>query len=120
MTVRELTTRVTATAVIATVPLALAAAWLAGRAGVVGVVAGAGLALWSFRRLSARATAGPAVGVAWMVTAGLRFVVVAGAVGALLALGWGHPIGVLAGYSLLPLIVVVHGLRLAKESPSWT
>ena len=120
MTVRELTTRVTATAVIAAVPLALAAAWVGGQAAAVGVLAGAGLALWSFRRLAVRATGPATPGVAWVVTAGLRFLVVASAVGILLGLGWAHPVGVLAGYSVLPILVVGHGLRLAREGASWT
>jgi hypothetical protein len=120
MTVCELTRRVTATAAAVALPLAVAGAWLGGRDAVVGVLAGAALAVWSFRRLAARASGGAAPGVAWMVTAGLRFVAVASAAGLLLALGWAHPVAVLAGYSVLPVVVVVHGLRLAKETPSWT
>jgi len=34
--------------------------------------------------------------------------------------GWAHPLAVLAGYSALPVMVVVHGVRLARESASWT
>jgi predicted permease len=35
--------------------------------------------------------------------------------------GWAHPVAWLAGYSALPLALVVQGLRLAREeSTSWT
>jgi hypothetical protein len=115
-----LTSRVTLTTAIAALPLALVGGWLAGAPGAGGVLAGAALALFSFRLLAARATAATTPGTAWVVTAGLRFVAVASAAGVLFAGGWAHPVAVLAGYSALPVIVVVHGLRLARESVSWT
>ena len=34
-------------------------------------------------------------------------------------IGWAHPVAVLAGYSALPVIVLAHGLRLARESRPW-
>jgi hypothetical protein len=34
---------------------------------------------------------------------------------ALFAAGWAHPVAWLAGYSVLPLAVVLQGLRLARE-----
>ena len=120
MTASELATRVTVTTAIAVLPLALAGGWLGGAPGVLGVLAGGALALFSFRRLVARVTAATAPGAGWLVTAALRFGVVTAVAGALFVTGWAHPIAVLAGYSVLPVIVVVHGLRLAQESASWT
>jgi hypothetical protein len=118
-TASELTTRVSLTTALAVLPLAVAGGWLGGAPGVIGVVAGGALALFSFRRLAARA-AGAAPGTVWVVTAGLRLAVVAVAAAALFAGGWGHPVGVLAGYSALPVMLIVHGLRLAREGASWT
>ena len=119
MTASELTARVTVTTALAVLVLALAGAWLGGTPGAVGVIAGGALALFSFRRLVACATAasGPA---GWLVTTGLRFAVVIAAVAVLFVQGWAHPVAVLAGYSALPLFVIVHGLRLARERASWT
>ena len=37
----------------------------------------------------------------------------------LFANGWAHPVAVLAGYSALPVIILAHGLRLARESRPW-
>jgi hypothetical protein len=119
MTASELTARVTATTVLAVLPLALAGAWLGGVPGAAGVLAGGALALFSFRLLAARATAASA-STAWLLTSGLRFGAVAVTAAVLFVNGWAHPLGVLAGYSALPVIVVVHGLRLARESASWT
>ena len=119
MTASELTARVTLTTALAVLPLALGGFWLAGVAGAAGVVLGGGLALFSFRLLAARATAISA-STAWVVLAALRFGAVAVAAAVLFVNGWAHPLAVLAGYSALPLVVVVHGLRLARENASWT
>jgi ATP synthase I subunit len=119
MTASELTARVTVTTAIAVLPLALAGGWLGGMPGAVGVLAGGALALFSFRRLVARATAASG-SAGWLVTTGLRFAVVTAAVAVLFVQGWAHPLAVLAGYSALPVVVIVHGLRLARESASWT
>ena len=119
MTASELTARVTWTTVLAAVPLALAGAWLAGSPGTVGVLAGGVLAVLSFRLLAARAAAATAA-TAWLVTSGLRFAVVTAVAAVLFVNGWAHPLAVLAGYSLLPLAVIAHGLRLAHlESVTW-
>jgi len=119
MTASELTARVTVTTALAVLPLALGGFWLAGVSGAAGVVAGGALALFSFRLLAARATAASA-STAWMVVSALRFGAVAVVAAVLFAGGWTHPLAVLAGYSVLPVTIVVHGLRLARENVSWT
>ncbi|HEU5195395.1 MAG TPA: ATP synthase subunit I [Methylomirabilota bacterium] len=118
MTATELTARVTVTTAIAVLPLALAGAWLGGLPGALGVLAGGLLALGSFRALAARAAAATA-STAWLLTAGLRFAGVTAVAAVLFVQGWAHPLAVLAGYTILPVIVIAHGLRLARESASW-
>jgi len=117
-TASELTTRVTVTTALAVLPLALAGGWLAGTPGAAGVVAGGALALFSFRLLAARAAAATPH-AAWIVTAGLRFAAVSAVAAVLFVHGWAHPLAVLAGYSLLPVIVVIEGLRLTREGTPW-
>ena len=119
MTASELTARVTTSLALAVLPLALAAGWLGGAAGALGVVAGGGLALGSFRFLAARVTAmdgTPATG--WLLTAALRFAAIAAIAAVLLAWEWAHPLALVAGFSALPVAVVLHGLRAAREEIS--
>src|SRR5688572_18080392 len=107
--------RRTAVAVLAG---AVVAGWLGGTPGALGVLTGGALAALSFRLLAARVaatTSGPATTAPWVVLAGLRFAVVSGVAVALFASGWAHPVAWLAGYSALPLAVVLQGLRLARE-----
>ena len=118
MTASELTARVTATTAVCVLPLALGGVWLGGAAGVGGVLAGGALALFSFRMLARRATAAT-VATPWLVTSGLRFIVVAAVTAVLFARGWAHPLALLAGYSVLPVIVLAQGLRLARETTPW-
>ena len=119
MTASELTARVTLTTAIAVLPLTLAGTWLGGVPGALGVLAGGALALGSFRALAARATAAT-VSTAWLLTAALRFAAVAAVAALLFVQGWAHPLAVLAGYTVLPVMLVAQGLRLARESASWT
>ena len=119
MTASELTARVTATTALAVLPLALGGLWLGGAPGAVGVLAGGALALFSFRLLAARATAASA-STAWLLISAVRFGAVAVTAAMLFVNGWAHPLAVLAGYSALPVTVIVQGLRLARESASWT
>ena len=118
MTVSDLTTGVTQQTALAVLPGALAGGWLAGPSGALGVLAGGALALVSFRLLASRALAtasGPALTVPWVVLAGVRFAAVGAVAAALFAAGWAHPVAWLAGYSVLPVAVVLQGLRLARE-----
>ena len=119
MTPGDLTTRVTLTTAIAVLPLALAGGWLGGASGALGVAAGGALALGSFRLLAARVSAldgTPAGG--WMLRSALRFVGAAAVAAVLLGGGWAHPLALVAGYSVLPVAVVLHGLRAAREEIS--
>jgi hypothetical protein len=105
MIASDLTRGVTQRTALAVVVAAVAAGWLGGGPGVLGVVAGGALALGSFRLLTAP----------WSLLAGLRFAVVAGVAGLLFVQGWAHPVAWLVGYSALPLAVVLQGLRVAGE-----
>jgi hypothetical protein len=113
MTPSELTSRVTVATSVAAVVLALSAAWLVGGPAGGGIVAGAGVAVLNFRWLTAHAVRAVrrSGGGAWVVAAGLRFLVMLVLVGTLLATGLVHPVALLAGLTLLPCTVIVHGLR---------
>jgi hypothetical protein len=118
MTVSELTAGVTQRTAVAVLAGALAGGWLGGAPGALGVLAGGALAILSFRLLASRvaaATSNPAPAAPWVLLAGVRFAAVSGAAAALFVAGWAHPVAWLAGYSALPLAVVLQGLRLARE-----
>jgi hypothetical protein len=119
MIASDLTRVVTQRTALAVLVAAVAAGWLGGGPGVLGVVAGGMLALGSFWLLAARLGAvvavGPRLVAPWPLLAGLRFAVVAGVAGVLFVQGWAHPVAWLVGYSALPLAVVLQGLRLARE-----
>ncbi|HKB25870.1 MAG TPA: ATP synthase subunit I [Methylomirabilota bacterium] len=109
----RLTSRVTADACALALALAAPAAWLAGAAAALGVLAGGALALLNFRWLATRAlavTAGDARG-AWAIGAGIRLAALAAASAVLLGLEWAHPVALLAGLAVLPCAVIVEGLR---------
>lgn len=114
----SLRTRVTVDGVLLAVALALAGGWLGGRTALLGILAGAALALgdfwWLSARLDAIGTDAPRA-LAWLGAAGLRLAGVAVAVAALFVTGWFHPIGLVAGLSVLPCALVARGLRLARE-----
>ena len=119
MTVSDMTTGVTQRTLLAVLMGAIAAGWLGGASGAVGVLAGGALGLLSFRVLAARVRAvcdaGPVPTTPWLMLAGLRFLAVSGAAVMLFVSGWAHPIAWLAGYSVLPFAVLLQGLRLARE-----
>src|SRR5260370_30940215 len=104
---------VTADACALALALAAPAAWLAGAAAALGVLAGGALALLTFRWLATRAlavTAGDARG-AWAIGAGIRLAALAAASAVLLGLEWAHPVALLAGPAVVPFPVNDHGLR---------
>jgi hypothetical protein len=118
MTERELTTGVTQQAAVAVLVIAVAGGWLGGAPGALGVLAGGALGLVGFRLLAARVramAAGPALAAPWVMLAALRFAAVSGVTALLFVGGWAHPVAWLAGYTALPLAVVLQGLRLARE-----
>jgi len=110
--------RVTVDAGLLAVALALGGAWFGGRTVCFGILAGAVLALadfwWLSARLDAATTDAPGV-TAWVATAGLRLAGVALAVALLFITGLFHPVGLVAGLSVLPCALVARGLRLARE-----
>jgi ATP synthase I chain len=119
MTPGELTTRVTLDTCLGVAALAAAGAWLGGVAAGIGVLAGGVLAVGNFRWLVLRVSAATAAGVAppaaWLLGAALRFLACAAACAALLAAGWGHPLGLVAGVTVLPCALVARGLAAARE-----
>jgi len=57
----------------------------------------------------------------WIAVTGLRLAAVAALAALAFAGGWVHPIALLAGYTVLPVALVMQSLRLAREeSGSWT
>lgn len=118
MTVSELTQGVVRRTLWVVLAASIAGGWLGGAGGGLGVLAGGALAIASFRLLASRVTAlraGPGLAVVpWSLLAAVRFAAVSGVAAALFAAGWAHPVAWLAGYTALPLAVVLQGLRLAR------
>jgi len=118
MTPGELTARVTLDTCAASAVLAALGGLVAGASVAGGVLAGGALAVLSFRWLVARAAivtaAGGAPVSAWVVGAGLRFAACMVACAILLKTGWADPIGLVAGFTVLPCDVVVRGLAAAR------
>jgi ATP synthase I chain len=123
MTSSDLTTSVTRRTAAAVAVLMLAGGWLGGAPGAAGVLAGGALALGSFRWLAARVvvvSVNPSMASAWVAVTGVRLAAVAALAAIGFAGGWVHPIALLAGYTVLPVALVLQGLRLAREeSGSW-
>lgn len=117
MTPTELKGRVTLATCVAALLLAPPAAGLAGAPAAWGILAGGALAVVNFRWLVAHASLAvrrSAAG-AWVIGAGVRFLVFLAVAGTLLATGAAHPVALLAGLTLLPCAVVAHGLRAARD-----
>src|SRR5262245_8311781 len=117
----ELRVRVMLAGVVMTAVLAGVALGLAGPGAGLGVVAAGGITLANFWWLVNNAAsvfspgAAPRRGV-WVVAAGFRFVGVAAALVALLASGLVHPVAFVAGLAILPVAVILLGLRAAARS----
>ena len=116
----DMRTRVTIDAALIVAVTACAAAWVAGRPVMLGVVAGGILALGDFWWLAARidtasaAAEAPRVS-AWGAAAALRLGAVAVAVAVLFMTGLFHPVGLVVGLSALPCALLARGLRVAGE-----
>jgi hypothetical protein len=121
---RDLTTGVTRQTALAVLLAAAAGAWLVGGPGGLGVLTGGAVGLVSFRVLAGRVRAVAAASAPrapWALLAGLRFAAVAGVAALLFVSGWVHPVAWLVGYSVLPVALVLQGLRVAREeTASWT
>src|SRR2546421_268338 len=92
-----------------------ALAELSSIAVALGAAAGAVIAVGNFRWLASRVTggldAGSTVRALWTLAAVLRLAALAAAVGLVLVSGHAHPLAVVCGLSVLPVVVVAHGLR---------
>src|SRR5690349_3549378 len=112
----ELTARVSRDACVLGAAVAAPAAWLGGLDGAL--AAAAGIAVGNFRWLAARVTT-PADGSAgralWAVSAMLRLSVLAAAVTLAILSGHAHPLGIIAGLSVLPVAIITRGLRDARS-----
>src|SRR5260370_84595 len=122
MTPSDLTSRVSRDACVLGVALAGPAAYLGGLDGALGAAAGAGIALGNFRWLAARAQVtggdGSPARSLWSLAAGLRLAAVVAALAVVVASGHAHPLAILAGVIVIPIAVIVHGLRGARERAS--
>jgi ATP synthase I chain len=113
----DLTSRVSRDACVLGAAVAAPAAWLGGLDGALGAAAGAGIAVGNFRWLASRVTTqadGSAGRVLWALSAMLRLSALAAAVAAAILSGHAHPLGIVAGLSVLPVAVVARGLRDAR------
>jgi hypothetical protein len=113
--------RVTRDTCLAAALLALPAAWIAGSAGGLGILAGALLAvgnfLWLARRASAagQGTVGTPSAAMWALTSGLRLLALGFLCAVLFKFRLIHPVALVAGLTVLPCAVIVQGLRAAGK-----
>jgi hypothetical protein len=133
--------RVTVDAAGLLAALALVSSWIAGVDVGVGVLAGGALSVGNLWWLSRRVIRGadveecpgypgalPSVGGVWGARLAaphpgslLRLAAVTGVVGVVFASGVAHPVGVVAGLTVLPCALIARGLRSAREvSAPWT
>lgn len=120
MSVAKLSAAVATGSALGVAALGVGAAVLAGAAAGLGVAAGGAVgvaAFWRLARDAERAAAalvgGGRVRLGWLAGAAARLLGVGAALGALLASGWTHPVGLVVGLAVVPAAVVVQGLRLA-------
>ena len=126
----ELMSRVTIETGYLVIALSVLAGWIGGLTAAAGVCAGGAMAIVNFRWLSRRVLGGlgqagtsadapggtqadsphgvPVAG--WVLGFGVRFTVLAVAIGAVVASGWAHPVGLVIGFSLLPFTLIGRGL----------
>jgi hypothetical protein len=123
MSVARLSAAVAAGSAVGVAALGAAAAALAGGRAGLGVAAGGALGVagfWRMARDAERVTAALAGGgrlrIGWLAGAAARLLGVGAALGALLASGWAHPVGLVLGLAVVPAAVVVQGLRLARAA----
>jgi len=116
----ELVSRVSWITLILLVPVTLCSAWIGGATSAVGTVAGGLLSLGSFYWISrgVRNAGGfPAGGRSrklWVIALGLRYAALFAVVALLLRTGAAHPLGLVAGLSVMPPVVIILGLRAAR------
>jgi len=116
----ELVGRVSRTSLIVLVPVSLAGGLLGGVAGALGTLAGGLLSLaslvWLSRgvRSAGAFLAGGRAHPLWVIALGCRYTLLFGAVALLLWSGTVHPVGLLAGLSVLPPVLIILGLRATR------
>ena len=116
----ELKTRITITSAALAGALALAAAYLGGVSAALGIAAGAVLALGDFWWLAARVGAllSPEAvwgGSGWLLATTLRFIALTAGAAVVLVTGVVHPVALVVGFTVLPVVLVAQGLRAARE-----
>ncbi|MGH7332092.1 MAG: ATP synthase subunit I [Candidatus Rokuibacteriota bacterium] len=117
----DLTSRVTLESGCLVAALGLLAGWVGGITAAAGVGAGGALAIVNFRFLSGRTLAvlaglsghGPRGG--WALGFGLRLGALGAVTAGLLMSGWAHPVGLVVGLTVLPWVLIVRGLVLARQ-----
>ena len=119
--VSELATRVTVQAGAVFLAGALMAASLGHPGVALGIVTGGALGVLNFRWLARSAMrvtdalgGGPVRGW-WLLVAGVRFIVMFAAISVVVASGWAHPLGLMGALAVVPALLVIHGLRSARE-----
>jgi ATP synthase I chain len=116
----ELIARVNWVTLLLLVPVTVASAWLGGASGAIGTVAGGLLSLaslyWVARgvRNVRGFLAGGRSNRGWVIALVLRYAVLFGVVALLLRTGAAHPLGLVAGLSILPPVVIILGLRAVR------
>ena len=114
MIVAELVSRVTLLTLLAILTVTVAAGVVAGITGAAGAAAGGAIALLNFRWLARGAASalrggrGRSLG---LVAVGLRYLATFGALALVLSTGWAHPLAVVVGLSVLPPVLIAHGLE---------
>jgi hypothetical protein len=118
MTSKAFVRRVSVETAIGLGVLGVLAGWFAGPSAGLGVVAGGILALANLWCLSARAmsAAAAAGGAGWALAAMLRLAATAVALALILMTGLAHPVGIVAGLTVLPLALVARGLAASRET----
>ncbi|HEV2055447.1 MAG TPA: ATP synthase subunit I [Methylomirabilota bacterium] len=118
----ELVARVSRVSLALLVPVLLASAWIGGASSALGTLAGGLLSLGSLHWLSRGVRnagaflAGGRSHPLWVMALALRYAVLFGVVALLLWSGAAHPMGLVAGLSVLPPVLIILGLRAARAT----
>jgi hypothetical protein len=112
---RDLVNRVVIASAALLLPLSVAAALLAGRAALLGILVGGGVTLGNLLWLSHASD--PFRGrPLWFLSVGLRYLTLFAALALSLWSGRVHPLALIVGLSVLPPVLIVQGLRSARLS----
>jgi hypothetical protein len=117
MSVSELTERVATHTVLVSAWLAALLLPFSGPA-ALGLAAAGAISAFNFRGLTRGALwalGGAQPSGLWIIATGTRFLLLMAAVALLFASGTAHPVAVVAGLGVLPVVLVAHGLRGARR-----